>query len=108
MVIKGVSFEPSKDIPSLNGRVILITGGNTAISKQTALELAKHGPSQLWIAARNVEKGNSLVRQMESKSRHVSVRFLELDLSSFDSIKASGSAAQLTAIKGAWARWLSS
>jgi len=87
MATKGVSFNPTTDIPSLKGRVILITGANTGLGKQTALELAKHHPSKLWMAARTVEKGNAAMKQVQAQSAEACVKFLHLDLTSFDSIK---------------------
>lgn len=44
MATDSVSFDPATDIPSLEGRVILITGANSGLGKQASLELAKHQP----------------------------------------------------------------
>ncbi|KAH8883794.1 NAD(P)-binding protein [Thozetella sp. PMI_491] len=82
------SFNPAKDIPSLAGKVILITGANSGLGKHSALELAKHGPAQLWLAARSLEKGTAAAADIQKQSPDVSVSPLQLDLASFDSIKA--------------------
>ncbi|KUJ08974.1 NAD(P)-binding protein [Mollisia scopiformis] len=85
--MKGASFSPVKDIPSLAGKVFLITGGNVGIGKQCALDLAKHNPAQIWIAARNSQTGQAAVTEIKTSSPGVSVQFLEMDLSSFGSVK---------------------
>jgi retinol dehydrogenase-12 len=87
MVKKGFSFNPDTDIPSLDGKVIFITGGNLGLGKQSAKYLAVHNPAEIWIAARNSETGNSAVEEIKQVSPNVLVRFLQLDLGSFDSIK---------------------
>ncbi|KAJ9628200.1 hypothetical protein H2204_009460 [Knufia peltigerae] len=83
----GNSFDPARDIPSLDGKVILITGGNIGIGKQSALDLSKHNPAQLWIAARNAKTGNETVDEIKAATPGAKVRFLEMDLASFESIK---------------------
>ncbi|KAH7234636.1 uncharacterized protein BKA55DRAFT_543822 [Fusarium redolens] len=84
----GDSFNPDRDIPSLEGKVILITGGNGGLGKQSALALSKHQPSELWIAARSAERAEVAIAEIKQQSLRVHVRFLELDLTSFASIKS--------------------
>lgn len=56
---KSVPFDPKQDIPPLNGNVILVTGGNIGLGKQCILEYARHRPELIWLAARNIEKGQT-------------------------------------------------
>ena len=83
-----ISFDPVRDIPSLAGKVILITGANTGLGKQTALDLAKHRPTHIWMTARSADKGNAAVTDVKTQCPGVSASFLELDLSSFASVKS--------------------
>jgi retinol dehydrogenase-12 len=80
------AYNPVTAIPGLNGRVILITGANAGIGKQTALELAEHHRAQVWIAARNIQSGKKAVEEIKQEAAGVDVRFAECDLTSFDSI----------------------
>jgi len=83
------SFDPAKDIPSLTGKVILITGANTGLGKATAIELAKHSPAHIYITARDPNKGNAALQEVKNTaSEGTKVSLLELDLSSFQSIEA--------------------
>ncbi|KAF1996371.1 NAD(P)-binding protein [Amniculicola lignicola CBS 123094] len=81
------AFNPSTDIPSLVGKVVLVTGGNIGIGKAMAMEFAKHKPFQLWIAARNTETSNTAISDIKSAVPDVNIKFLQVDLGSFDSIK---------------------
>ncbi|KAJ3546622.1 hypothetical protein NM208_g1913 [Fusarium decemcellulare] len=81
-------FNPSTDIPSLDGKVILITGANTGLGKATALELSQHGPAHIYMTARNLTKGNAALEEVKKvASKGTKISLLELDLSSFESIK---------------------
>lgn len=82
----GVSFTPEKDIPSLTGKVIFITGGNTGLGKQSVLELSRHRPSEIWLAARSLDKAKIAVDDIAKLVPDASIKVLQLDLSSFESI----------------------
>ncbi|ORY61260.1 uncharacterized protein BCR38DRAFT_494331 [Pseudomassariella vexata] len=92
MPTQGASFNPDTDIPSLEGKVILITSANSGMGKQSALQLAKHKLAHIWMAARSPEKGNEAVADIESQIPGANATFLELDLCSFDSIKSAAKA----------------
>ncbi|KAI1023215.1 hypothetical protein LB503_000146 [Fusarium chuoi] len=82
-------FDPATDIPSLAGKVICITGANTGLGKATAIELAKHSPAHVYITSRDSAKGNAALEEVrKTASESTKASLLELDLSSFESIKA--------------------
>jgi retinol dehydrogenase-12 len=85
------TFNPTTDIPSQIGKVFLITGATSGIGAQSAVELARHEPAQIWIAGRNVTDGQAVVEEVKSAGRGVDVKFLEMDLTSFDSIRVAAS-----------------
>ena len=49
-------LDPPTDVPSLTGKVILITGANAGLGKQNALELAKYDPGRIFMADRDIQK----------------------------------------------------
>ncbi|KAJ4357405.1 uncharacterized protein N0V89_001980 [Didymosphaeria variabile] len=82
-----MSFSPDKDIPSLAGRVILVTGGNSGLGKESILQLAKHNPRQIIMAARSQARAEAAIEEIKSAVPDSKIAFLHLDLSSFASIK---------------------
>ena len=80
-------FDPDKHIPDLAGKVIVVTGGNSGCGKETMLQLAKHHPRRIYLAARTQAKFDDAMKDVSAAAPSASVAFLELDLSSLASVK---------------------
>ncbi len=85
---KSVAFKPEKDIPSLNGKIILVTGGNIGPGQQSILKFSRHSPAQIWLATRNLEKGQAAADEIRKKVPGAPIKLLEMDLASADSLGA--------------------
>ncbi|GFW11933.1 hypothetical protein TNCV_4529991 [Trichonephila clavipes] len=70
----------------LKGKTAIITGANTGIGKETALDLASRG-ARVIIACRNIEKGNAAVKDICKSVDKPNLVVKQLDLASFASIK---------------------
>ncbi|KAI9150557.1 oxidoreductase [Paramyrothecium foliicola] len=87
---KSVNFIPDKDIPPLKGKVILVTGGNSGLGKQSILELSKHGPKEIWLGARSKSKAQEAIEDIRTQVPNAPpIKFFEMDLGSFLSIRES-------------------
>jgi NAD(P)-dependent dehydrogenase (short-subunit alcohol dehydrogenase family) len=84
---KGVSFNPSRDIPDLSGKVILVTGGNSGLGEESILQLAKHKPAKIFMGARSEAKANEAINKIRKIIQDANIIFLEMDLASFASVK---------------------
>ncbi|KAL4779859.1 hypothetical protein BJX76DRAFT_67162 [Aspergillus varians] len=84
--IGGVTFRPDRDIPDLSGKVILVTGGNTGLGKETIHQILKHNPQQVFLAARSEEKAQNAISDLESTAPDVKITWLPLDLTSTKSV----------------------
>lgn len=83
LFINGVKC-PSK--ARIDGKTVLITGGNTGIGKATAILLAERG-GRIIIACRNAEKGAAAVAEIKEKTGKKDIFFRNLDLASTASIR---------------------
>ncbi|MDZ4826022.1 MAG: SDR family oxidoreductase [Actinomycetota bacterium] len=71
----------------MNGKVVVITGGNSGIGKETAVGLAQRG-ARVVIAVRNQAKGAAALAEIRARSGSDTVEMASLDLASFASVRA--------------------
>ena len=70
----------------LYGKTVIITGGNSGIGLETAVDLAKRN-ARVILACRSVEKGEMAVVDVKKRSGNDNVVLVQLDLSSLDSVR---------------------
>jgi NAD(P)-dependent dehydrogenase (short-subunit alcohol dehydrogenase family) len=75
------------DIPSLHGRLAVVTGANSGIGWHTALELARAG-SEVILASRTETKGHDAVDRIRQEVPQAKVRAEVLDLASLRSVQS--------------------
>lgn len=81
------TFTSAKDIPSLKGKVILVTGCTSGLGKQSALEFARHEPAQVWLTARDAERGKQTINSIKKELPDAPLKLLVLDLTSLTSVR---------------------
>ena len=69
-----------------NPQTVLITGANSGIGQAVATELARRG-WHVFAAARSPERGQAAVSQIQKDSGSIAVELLEMDLTSFASVR---------------------
>jgi NAD(P)-dependent dehydrogenase (short-subunit alcohol dehydrogenase family) len=75
------------DIPPQGGRLAIVTGANSGIGFETALELARAG-ADVIVACRSEAKGLDAVARIQARYSGAKVRFEPLDLASLASVAA--------------------
>lgn len=68
------------------GKVVVITGANTGIGKETAREMAKRG-AHVYMACRDMKKCEEAREEIVIESKNQFVYCRECDLASFESIR---------------------
>ncbi|EKM52469.1 uncharacterized protein PHACADRAFT_260900 [Phanerochaete carnosa HHB-10118-sp] len=72
-------------IPDLTGRVIVVTGANTGVGKETVKALLQHN-AKVYLAARSRSKAEAAIKDLKDATGRDAI-FLELDLSSLASVR---------------------
>jgi retinol dehydrogenase-12 len=77
---------PSK---SFAGQTIIITGSNTGLGLEAAIHIVRLGAERVILAVRSISKGEEAKKHIEEKTKRTNVADVwELDLASYDSVKA--------------------
>jgi NAD(P)-dependent dehydrogenase (short-subunit alcohol dehydrogenase family) len=92
MPIKQWSYEMTtqwkqNDIPDQNGKVVIVTGGNSGIGYEAALALAGKN-AQVILAVRSVDKGEEAAQLIRQRYPQAQVIVMALDLSDLKSVRA--------------------
>ncbi|WP_263382811.1 oxidoreductase [Granulicella arctica] len=87
MATKTNSPFTANDIPSQQGRRVLITGANSGIGYETALELARRG-AEIILPARSLDKANEAIKRIRREVPSASLTPGILDLASLASVRA--------------------
>ncbi|KAK7882707.1 hypothetical protein WMY93_028881 [Mugilogobius chulae] len=70
----------------LHGKIAIVTGSNTGIGKETALDLARRG-ARVIMACRSRERAEAALEDVKRKSGSSNVVFMQLDLASLKSVR---------------------
>ncbi|KAI0260316.1 NAD(P)-binding protein [Gloeopeniophorella convolvens] len=86
------SFPPKpqwgvNDIPDLAGKVVIVTGGNTGVGKETVRALLKHN-AKVYLAARTPDKARAAIEDLKIDTGNEAI-FLQLDLADLISVRKS-------------------
>ncbi|CAH0057945.1 unnamed protein product [Clonostachys solani] len=81
-------FNPEEEIPSLEGKVVFVTGGTAGLGKQSIQALAKHDPQHIYFTGRSRKSADSVISEIKSATPNASITFLEMDFTSLASVKA--------------------
>ncbi|PSR76806.1 hypothetical protein PHLCEN_2v8187 [Hermanssonia centrifuga] len=84
------SFPPkpkfsTDQIPDLAGRVVIVTGGNTGIGKETVKALLEHN-AKVYLAARSKSRADAAIADLKATTGKDAI-FLELDLANLASVR---------------------
>ncbi len=82
-----ISFDSNTDIPDLSGKVIIVTGGNNGLGKESILQLAKHSPQKIYMGARSKPRAVEAIADIKRTTPNANIEFLEIDISSLASVK---------------------
>ncbi|MDQ6650477.1 MAG: oxidoreductase [Actinomycetota bacterium] len=89
MSTKSKSTRPwtARDIPDQKGRTAVVTGANSGLGLQVALELARHG-AQVVLACRDPGRGQEALGRVREQVPAAAVTLAELDLADLASVRA--------------------
>ncbi|KAJ6485757.1 oxidoreductase [Mycena sanguinolenta] len=79
-------FNPSTDIPRLEGKVVFITGGTAGLGRECILALAKKEPAHIYFTGRDESRAATLLTEVKSAVPSARLTFLKCDMGSLRSV----------------------
>ncbi|KAI4880255.1 hypothetical protein NFI96_034047 [Prochilodus magdalenae] len=87
LIRKIVSGARCKSKAKLHGRTVVVTGSNTGIGRETAVDLARRG-ARVILACRSKVRAEAAVAIVKRESRSSNVACMQLDLASLKSVRS--------------------
>jgi NAD(P)-dependent dehydrogenase (short-subunit alcohol dehydrogenase family) len=75
------------DIPDQQGKLIIVTGGNSGIGYEAAMALAGRN-AHVILAVRSMDKGEEAAREIRQRHPQAQVTVMTLDLADLKSVRA--------------------
>ena len=75
-----------EDIPTLTGKVIIVTGANSGVGYEATREFARKG-AQVILACRNMEKAQDSIGLIQQEIPDAKLEFLRLELANLASVR---------------------
>jgi NAD(P)-dependent dehydrogenase (short-subunit alcohol dehydrogenase family) len=75
------------DIPDLSGAVAVVTGANSGLGFETALELARHG-AKVVLSCRDLGRGEDAAGKIRAEAPRAKTEVTQLDLADLSSVRA--------------------
>ncbi|XP_023326890.1 retinol dehydrogenase 11 [Eurytemora carolleeae] len=83
---KEITLGICKSTAKLNGKVVVVTGGNGGIGFETALDLARRG-ARVILGCRSKDRGSIAVKKIRAETGNKDVEMISLDLGRFESVR---------------------
>lgn len=77
----------AENIPSLKGKIVIVTGGNSGLGYESAKAMGAHS-AKVIVAARNPEKGKAALQSLKEEAPEGDFELMNLDLASLASVRA--------------------
>lgn len=76
----------ASNIPSQQGKIVIITGASSGIGLEAAKVLSEKG-AKIILPVRNLQKGNRAVQEIKKRFNASDIELMKLDISDFDSVR---------------------
>lgn len=84
------TFDPSKDIPSLEGRVFVVTGGSAGIGFGIVAHLLEHKADKIYLLSMKEHHADEAIEELKKYGDASRVQWKQCNLEDLDAVKAVG------------------